>query len=51
MDFRLKGKCAGCKRERFFIRTARVIIMGVPARSKHLFCGECIKNLRNIKTN
>ncbi len=48
-DFKLYGKCHGCKRERFFIRKAKVTLPnGLKATSHDLMCGSCIDKLNGI---
>ncbi len=57
--FKLIGKCAGCKKKRWFVRTRELTIVptreatALKARSRTLLCGTCaraIKAIVNAKT-
>ncbi len=44
---KIKGKCHGCRKNKWFIRTRKVFLpIGVEAKSKDLLCNHCYKLIK-----
>lgn len=52
--FKLIGKCAGCRRKRWFVRTRELTIVpsregtALKARSRALLCGRCARDIKAL---
>lgn len=45
-DFKIRGRCLGCKRKRWFVRKRQVKLpIGLIATSKDLMCTTCYRKL------
>lgn len=50
--WKLRGKCASCRRNRWFVRTPEVTVMGtLKAHGRELLCGPCGAKLRSAIRN
>lgn len=49
MDFQLRGKCQGCRKTKWFIKTRKINLpIGKVATSKDLLCGSCYKEIKQV---